>query len=457
MNALTLAFLMTVTGGTTDKIADSLVNREIKRVGVIPTVISRLGEHESTVGSLGPRALTIARKMQEDLVNLSSTGRHQGKFSVVSDRLMKKALSEANLEGPLIVEDLGDVEVLQALSRLTGAGAFVTLDTEEPIVEVGEPLPGGGTSKPKPGPITEVEVNVIGGDGSDILPPIEVFDHNSLSKAAYSGQSFEIRRWDGETLRNEGIDTPQERFEEVSNWEFGKTAEWEAIHYRHLKPNLPHPLDIDDFPYGLTVKVDGRERKVEQLNGEYVLPLEEGEEYSIELLNGSEQSSLVALYVDGVSVIEKELLEPNELGKRRHWVLAPQAKASINGWILLGEEEVPQQGNRFEIATRDKSVASQQGFDGKIGMITALFYADDTESGDLINYPTDAPPSGIRSAVAAGGLGTTSGAEFEEEIKFIKQKRGLLMAAVTIFYRTRQEIDDIRDSKSTDHRLARGD
>ncbi|MEQ8791691.1 MAG: hypothetical protein RIC55_35840 [Pirellulaceae bacterium] len=482
MNALTLALLISVTGGAGDEIASSLVDQGIRKIGVIPSVISRKGDHESTVGSLGPRALTMARDLQDELVYLSTTGAHRGKFSVVSDRVMKHAIKEANLNRQLTVDDLGNPNALEALSELTGAEAFVTLDTDEEasIVETngsktdpdddddkdkGKDKDDGGGANFKP--VTKLNGSVVGKDGTE-WSTHKFLDYSTLSGSAYSGTSFEIRRWDGDKLRNEGISTPHPQLDDDTNWMFGKDKfdkdegqwgeEWERVHFNNLKTSLDHPLDIDGFPYEVTIKVDGRVRKPERLRGEYVLALEDEEEYSIELTNDTDQPALVALYVDGISTIDKELREPRELENARHWVLKPNYTGAIDGWYTLDEDkEKPQKANRFKIVPRDESVAGQKGFDGKIGMITAIFYVNDAASGKLIDYPADSLLDGLKSGIPTGAFGTGLGKKFEQKLNFVKARRGPLLAALTIYYRTQQEIDDIRSGKSEDHRLAIAD
>ena len=95
MNTLALLVLTSIAGASpAEDIADQIVAARHKKVGVIPSVISRLGTREATVGSLGPRARTIPRVVHEQLVALSSDPRYRGKFSVVSERVMRNAINE---------------------------------------------------------------------------------------------------------------------------------------------------------------------------------------------------------------------------------------------------------------------------------------------------------------------------------------------------------------------------
>ncbi|MEQ8787120.1 MAG: hypothetical protein RIC55_12510 [Pirellulaceae bacterium] len=450
---MALAILLSVSGGAAEKLAESLVDRKIDKVGVIPVVISRQDDHHASVGSLGPRALTITRDLSDRLVQLSNSAPYRGKFSVVSQRAMKSALEGADGGRPLTVDDLGDLEKLRLLSNQTAANAFVVLDIDESISIV---EPEGAPSernqrRPTPMPELKIKGSVLGDDGTK-LAAHDFQEINTLGAAAYSGESFEIRRWDRNRLENMGLSMPHRFLGEDSHWEFGKGDVWEQEHLRCLKRRLQHPLEIEDFPYDVALKVAGRVRKPERVLGEYIVPLEPGEQYSIQLTNNTSQPALVALYVDGVGTIDKQFCEPRWLDNARHWVLKPNYVGDVDGWYALKPENLrPQRGQRFVIAPRRNSIAAQQGFAGNLGMITALFYANDAVSGKYIDYPDDDLLEGFRSTLAEGAFGTSAGPRFERGITVSKVRRGLLLAAVTIYYRTPEEISAIRAGTSRDH------
>ena len=480
MNTIAILLLAGVVSGTPgEDVAEKIVRVGHKKVGVIPSVISRKGAREATVGSLGPRARTLPKDVHNQLVALS-TGKYQGKFSVVSERIMRSALNEVAKNRALNVDDLGNPRALQAIARYTGADGFVALNFDEEegkskadIVDTGD---DDDTKKDdddsdkkndeddsekknddekdenlnsKRDNYQKIETQYFDDDGDEFHNDT-YRDVNTLGKAAYMGDSFEIRRWSGDKVINVGIRSDHPQFEEDSKWQFGKGKKWEREQFQYLKTTLDHPFDTDGFPYNLKVVVDGEARKPQEVRGKYLIELNPGEEYSVQLINDTQHRALVALYIDGINSIDKELREPADLENGRHWGLKPDHTGNIEGWFMIDSSLKMQKGNKFRIVERSESVAAQKGFEDNIGTITAIFYVNDAASGKLVEYPDDKLLDNVRSVFGESQFGTGSGDEFDKKLEFSGAKRGMMLAAVTLYYRSQEEIEDILSGDSDD-------
>jgi hypothetical protein len=474
-------------GGTPgEDIAAKIVQAGHTKVGVIPSVITRKGTREATVGSLGPRAATLAKDVQNQLVALSTQGPYRGKFTVVSERVMRNALNEVGKSGPIGVQELGNPKALKALSSYTGAKGFVQLGHDETIEKVevldGNAKPGEGdtsdskTDDNKPEPkkqdtlastdskldpdlddglvekrdlVEKIEASYVDDDGDEYHN--ETYrDRTTFSKAAYAGDSFELRRWQGNELVNIGLESQHPTFDEDSNWQFGFGEKWELAQYQYLKPSFEHPLDDDSFPFEVQIAVDDYARKPQRVGDKYVVRLEPSEEYYVYVKSKCSQPVLVAVYVDGLSSIDKERREPSDLEDGRHWSLKADYAMKIPGWYTINKDKQTQQGNKFRIVERGDSLAAQQGFEDNIGMITVIFYANDAVSGQYVKYPKNELLENARSALGKSEFGTGAGTEFNEDLTFDSVKRGLMLGAVTYYYRSGDELKRIANGQSVD-------
>jgi hypothetical protein len=146
--------------------------------------------------------------------------------------------------------------------------------------------------------------------------------------------------------------------------------------------DAPHPLACEDFPFSLSIRVAGKERKLQQRGNEMVLPLEKGEQFEIWVQNNTGRVVLMRLLVDGRnSVPEKETDEkrvdfwvagkPVGLEAAKWWILDPNGHgrgAKAHTWAVRGFYR-PQGGFlpfRIEEGTNS-------------GIITAAFYEPNDE------------------------------------------------------------------------------
>ncbi len=442
-----------------EQIVQDLLASNHQRVGVLPVVICRNGDLESTVGSLGPRGRLMARELEHELVNASQRRTPKAEFSVVQERTMLRAMRARGFT----IDDFGDAKKVQALAEEAGVDAIVTLTYDEdlppPQADGAAAATGGigaraddGTRSAAPtkehrGTISIRSETLDAIDGT-VAAAHDFPDDMTLSRAAYQGESWELRRWVAGRLENRGIEMDGAR-------PFGLGAKWERAQYVHLKKALPHPLEIDDFPFFVGVEVKGQPRlpTTVRRGGKpfYVVELSEGEKYRVMLENPSDAPVYVALFIDGVSSIDRQMVEPGDLETQRHWYLRPHSgPRSIDGWYTIPRDAAGQPGevqhyDEFQIVPRDESVAAGEDSLGRIGMITAVFY---TVGMDGIEQPAEnLTPRSIPSSAFGTGLGDRKDATLEFQTR---PNRGLILAAVTLHYRTRQELDALVSGDPSD-------
>jgi hypothetical protein len=434
MNAALFAVLLAAAPSAgAESIVRDLIENDHQRVGVLPAVICRSGDHQSTVGSLGPRGKLLAKELQRELFAVSQRTAYREKFSVLEEDAMLRAMRARGFG----VGDLGDSRKIRDLARDVGADAIVTLTYDEQARPPASVLMNSETLDASDGAIT----------ASHNIP-----DELTLSKAAYQGESWELRRWVRGRLENRGIDMEGSR-------PFGRGPKWEKTHYVHLKDTLVHPIEIEDFPYVMSIQVDGKLRLPESVerNGRrhYLVELNEGETYGVRLENYSDQPVYVALLIDGKSSIDEVMREPADLETGRHWHVSPnrvgKTAAVIDAWYNIRRDHTGrpidqrQEGNEFKIVRAEKTTSFGAGFGDRIGTITAIFY---TVGMAGIEQPD---PKLTPRAFPNSAFGTGLGKRKEVALEFkSRPTRGLILASWTFHYRSRQEIDDLHKGISND-------
>jgi hypothetical protein len=444
-----LITLLAVSTNPADQLARSIVENGHKRVGVVPLVITRNPDGETTASStLGPRAATKARDLYEGLIVASKKGPYSGKFAVIPERTMYNALRNVT------VEQLADPNVMQAVHEQTGADAVVTSTYEGPdvrkvdFVDEPDPTPGNGGTGTEGNTEGEALTGTLSHDLTDkhgnATAHEEELDKWNLFTAAYgNGESWELLRWEGDTLTSR---IGMEPLDLRDGWEQRFYQRTRELRETEEGKGLPHPYRIDDFPYALKMEVGGEVRTPRQIGENYVVALNPGEEYKILLANRTDKNVYVALFVDGVCTIDKQIEEPQNLPVRRHWSLPKNSgERRIQGWQTIPRDA----RNRpigtpsfttFRIVDAGNSVARGAGFDQKIGMITAIFYT--------VGMPTVG--SSARS-LNPSKVGTGEGQRVEKELKWgDSEKRGVMLAAVTCYYRSDAELQELESGKGDD-------
>jgi len=426
MNATLVLLLATTLGAQPGDVAQGLVEKGYKRVAVIPVVLashSRSGE-QTTAASLGPRGKSLANALYDQL---RASSQSSGKFAVVEQGSMLRAMKARGLTP----DDLQDPMKVRQLARDTGADSVVALKYEVPSIFA--------PSRPAQDPdhlvlVSETRDTVDG----VVTQEVKLQDDLTISKAAYQGESWELRRWDGNRLENLGIDLPDPQ-------SFGMGPAWEKHYYTHLRSGLVHPYFDSGFPYAMSVEVNGQKRTPTPLQrGDktfLLVELNQGEQYQIILENRSQKPVYCALYVDGASSIDRLVAEPADLETRRHWYLPPNSgRRAIGGWYTIprnanGQPLAQQFYDHFTIVSRDESLQQGASFEQNVGMITALFYTQGMEG---IQQP---PPSMTPRALPASIGGTAAGGRMDASLEFSAGiNRGIMLAAYTVHYRSGDEV-----------------
>lgn len=418
-----------------DKVAARLVENGHRRIAVMPTVISRRGDTESTTGELGARGPLMSHEIYKKLVSTSQQGQFRGKFQVIQERSVRAAIKARGFE----IGDLGDAAKVKELAKDIGADAMITLTHDETANLSKVDVVGNSNA------ISDV-INAETIDPKDNFATYsqDFADQRTLSKAAYGGESWELRRWRNDGLVNLGIDLD-------GNKAFGMGEKWEGLQYARLKKELSNPRDIADFPYLLNVVVKGEVRKPKLVQGvhgkQYVVELNPGEVYSLAVENQSERPVFMLLYVDGVNTVDSIRAEPADMEMYRHWFMKPKSGAlNIAGWHTIQRDEqkrptATQFYNEFKVVPRAESVAAGLGGDVEIGMITAIYY---TVGMDGVTLPSD---EDIRTySLPTADFGTGRGDQKEQLLDFPSEgtvPRGVILGSQTIYYRTGEQLRGI--------------
>ncbi len=424
---LALALSMTTTGfpglgihsqlsaeevSPSEKIVQTILKGGYKRIAVLPRVVSRTsGEANAVTGKNTVGALSMA--WPDDLYDalIEASGNSNGQFQVVSDQQVLQALKGKKLE------DVGSDDMWKVIREKNGADYLASIDVTDPGAVAGK------TGAPE----VKRVVNGIDLNTNSAVGRITQTYKKSLSDAAYAGESFVVREWQGNRLEATGLSGGK-------LFDVGSAAEKEQ--YANLIPQ-EHPLLRNDYPYGISVEVNGVAREVRTIDGQLVVPLDMGEEYVVRVWNRGEREVFMALYVDGVNSIGAQLEKPDDTPTNRTWYLKPdQASKKVSGWQKIDPTTGEASYQKFLIVGADDAVAREagqpggDGFDDNLGMITALVYSygmdDVPKTKGIVAVAKDTIGTGRGGTVTGGVAGSDPNA---------KQK-GLLLGSMTIYYRS---------------------
>jgi len=410
--------------GDASSIAQGLIEKGHKRVAVVPVVLTRYSgsDQAATVGPLGPRGKSLTNALR-DLLEASSEGGK--KYEVVPEQSIVRAMRARGF-GPA---DMKDPMKVRQIGRDAGADALVVVEQEVPSLF---------------GDDRQAEVKLVSEtiDTSDGVATNEttLLDDLTLSKAAFQGESWELRRWNGDRLENVGIDLPGLQ-------PFGMGSAWEKAQYASLRPGPVHPHLVPGFPYRVSIEVNGKPRVPQPLydgpGAPLVVELNAGEVYRIVLDNQSHKPVYCALYIDGANSVDKVVVEPSQLETRRHWFLPPMSgRRHIDGFSTI-RCDGSRAFHRFTIATRDEVVQQGASFEPNIGMITAVFY---TYGMDGIQLP---PESMAPRALPRAAFGTIGGSGGQDRVELVRGRRGLMLAAMTFYYRSSEQVALLLNGKGS--------
>ena len=415
---LALAILMAAFGAGDDDVPASIVAGGYKSVGVCPRAICKQGAQESVPGTLGPMSQMLSDRLYDSLV-AASAGKYRGQFSVKNDDVVRRAFDS------VATEDLDSPTALRMLAAAAGIDALAVVTSVD--------TPGELQNKVKLIDLRDGDrLGDIGGLSKDS------FD-KTLSDAAYMGQSFEIRRWTNGALQNVGLNLD-------GSLAFGASFDDEVRQQKNLKAagESTSPLASSDCPYRIAVVVNGQQRQLEEIGGKFFVRLERGEEYAVSLWNKSEKPAYFAVYIDGVNSISRDpsrrgLEHPLDTDTLRHWYLAANSgERRIDGWYTVDRSRNLETTESFRVVTGSESVAAGENMLSNLGMITAVVY---TVGMDQVPQG----PQMARKGLSPGYLGTGKGTKSDVRMADGERTpRGVMLAAMTIYYRTGDELAQLR-------------
>ena len=394
---------------------EAIVRNNYRRVGVLPRFIVREGAKETLGGSIGPQGDLFAEQL---VLALSKSGR--GRYGVVEERQMRKAFEE------MTIDDLGDRnELARAAQKVGGLDAL--------IVGTVRDLRAG--KREEWDPDLEIQTRLIDVRSSTVAGATKDSLGLSLSDGAYTGESWELRRWSGNRMLNVGLradgagDAP-------GTPPLGAGALYESMQHRLIRRDLPHPLTNRQCPYRLAILVDNQQRPLARVGDRFYVALDPGDRYQIRVENRSTRAAYLSLFVDGINILGKKREHP---AASRYWYLEPEGKFQFACWTTGSGGQYKQE--EFIIAPADDSVAAGQGFAEQLGLITAVFYTVGMQ--DVPEAP------GMYGYALPGTFGTGAGRESTLELQERSgPKPGLILAAITIYYTTSSRLEALKRTGS---------
>ncbi len=160
----------------------------------------------------------------------------------------------------------------------------------------------------------------------------------------------------------------------------------------------------------------------------YYLTANDGETVEFYFQNNSAHQVLLGLYIDGENTFGKRYQHPLQTPTENHWVLPADGKNyAVRSWHSPAKsEQSPIVVRRQPGPTGGRSAGDPSG------TITAIFYTNGTEG---IDVP---PPIQVR------GVNIEAGEPEPAQLRTMPGRKGLMLAAVTIHYRSSDEMGALR-------------
>lgn len=277
----------------------------------------------------------------------------------------------------------------------------------------------------------------------------------SLSTAAYSGDSWWIREWKGDKLvsREGAIANVAEKESQI-----GTGQEWEQVQFQYLnEKKATHPSFETGFPYPISFRVKNKAtgeeetREIERFGNEAVLPLDDGEVFSVVIDNKTKRKVRIALILDGVCNIDGHenddfdspiMRYPHEFEQNQVYDFDP-GKWSLRHWVSSQSGQLKDVG-LFRAKTLDDPSKIGTTLLGNVGMITVVFFSAGNEGFEKPELDPDEIPDPTRS-----GFGASNAPDLFVEMQKIDPKLtrtgkagkiGPIMAAATFYYRSRDVV-----------------
>lgn len=381
-----------------EQLSWGLEDHKLERVAVLEfTNDTPLGELLGA--NFGLVGRYCAEALEKRMIDLG-----EDKYSIVDRRRLQNALSEQNFG----IEDLASPQALERLASQSG----------------GLPVLALGTLRSRVGRVVNIQCKLFATETGDLIASAGGVALLNEHEWAMLGHSAKV---ESDTL---ALATPPPTVESAPARPVDETAQ--LVEHLDKQSTKSHPLADENFPFRVTLYVDGKPRQGVFRGNDLLVPVSKGEKYSIHVENRSGELVMMRLLVDGLNTLPQPeqakgvttmlMAQRVNLEDARPWVLDPAVSKvfGIRGFVSATGDEGSLR--EFMITDAASSVAARQQFTDQIGLITAAFYR---------------PASATRGSLGTG-LGDERREEIEERAGF---KTGDLLAVLNIRYVDASEID----------------
>lgn len=169
-----------------------------------------------------------------------------------------------------------------------------------------------------------------------------------------------------------------------------------------------------DSPFGVEVLVAGKPRPPVLQDGWAFVALAKGDTYRVRLRNGTPDTVLVSLTIDGLDAFTFSE-DPRDKGRKVHFVLEPKTFTDVPGWFIHNKRS-----DEFRITDYARSEAVKlHGSSETVGQITATFY--------------EAQSPQVKVSVEER-IGTERGDAIETDYRRVPFDQGPALATITVRY-----------------------
>ena len=147
------------------------------------------------------------------------------------------------------------------------------------------------------------------------------------------------------------------------------------------------PIYRDDF--AVEILIDGVAQEKYPARGKVYVEAVKGAEYALRIKNPLPVRVAVALSVDGLNTIDAKHTTAHNASK---WVIPPHSSITVGGWQMSS-----QRARRFYFTSEPDSYAAKLGRPSDIGLISAVFFREQSRVTEIAPPPLPHRDSGTRA------------------------------------------------------------
>lgn len=440
MSLLTLIALLASVGATDiDGLVDTLSATGCRRIAIYPELLQ-----QTKAGELKHPFAAQQSVEEMDRVRSRIEASSNESLEILETRALEHAFDSVDFHA----NDVTDQDKVDAVLKQTGCDALVYGVGESTRSATAKIRLNYMISSARISPSrTNADSEHPGNAPSDEALPTDQLTatlqvSHTLSDLAFSGLSFEARRWVDGQMTYPGF--RNDLMLEARKMLAGIGEGHESFQAGFLRDDLTHPLASPDFPFQILIKVTGAQgiettRPLQAIGGEFYLPVSDGEQIATYFQNRTSKDVLLGLYIDGENSRGKVYQHPRQTRTEGHWWLKANTVTRVRGWAIadaVQDEPGKLKSNLSSFVVRRESTPRGDRMAGDPhGSIVAIFYTNGTEG-------IDVPPP-----VVTMGVDIEAGDPEPAILRTRPGSKGLMLAAVTIFYRTHEELDDLRQGR----------